>query len=206
MDVVLGPHAYSLAMGLVVPANTRVVGSGAGSTRLTFNVTDVHVGVAFAMAANTTLANFSVVVAETTTKADLVVFDVPRDGFKATGLSIDMRQPYVGTLFNMQGSGFEILRNSAWQTGNCSRSVARVVMMHKAVHGRIAENHFWWRCAAFGADVTDEVVMEDNVYNCTDSGNTSVPGGSFIATYDLYHHPSARFWASSKSSNTPRAA
>jgi hypothetical protein len=57
----------------------------------------------------------------------------------------------------------------------------------------VASNYVEWQCSAFSSDVSDEIIVEDNDFNCTKFGD--VNGGSFIATYDLYHHPSSRRWS-----------
>ena len=50
-----------------------------------------------------------------------------------------------------------------------------------------------WQCSAFSADISDEIILEDNTFNCTKAGD--INGGNFMATYDLYHHPSSRRWS-----------
>ena len=65
--------------------------------------------------------------------------------------------------------------------------------MHAAQQGLIAGNNVEWNCAAWSADISDNVVVEDNSFTCIANG--SVNGGTYIATYDLYRHPSAKWWS-----------
>jgi hypothetical protein len=104
-----------------------------------------------------------------------------------------MLQPNVGMAFQIQGTGFELLNNTLTQSGNCSRSESRVIYMHGSQHGVIAGNDVRWNCAAWSADVSDNVVVEDNRFTCINNG--TIDGGTYIATYDLYHHPSSKWWA-----------
>ena len=117
-------------------------------------------------------------------------------GLAAKRLSVVMLQPNVGMAFQIQGTGFELLNNSLTQSGNCSRSESRVIYMHGSQHGVIAGNDVRWNCAAWSADVSDNVIVEDNRFTCINNG--TIDGGTFIATYDLYHHPSSKWWAVSR--------
>ena len=191
-ELALGEHSYSVASTLKLPAGTTLRGAGASSTQLSFTL--AREAVAIAMAANTSLMNFSIVVEANSTAANAVVVQMGSHGMRVVGLDITMLQNNVGSAFQVHGGrGFEIVENVLRQVGNCSSQEERVIQLDEATHGRIAGNNVQWRCAAFASDVSDEVVLEDNVFNCTESG--AVHSGTYIATYSLYSHASSRQWS-----------
>ena len=148
-------------------------------------------------ASNCSLRDFGVVIDKQTTHHGLVVVDFSGQfGLIATRLHIDMQQPNVGSAFHVQSRGFEIINNTMYQSGNCTRSQSRVIYMHGSDHGVIAGNTVDWNCAAWSADVSDNVIVENNTFACIAKG--PINGGTFIATYDLYHHPSSKWWAVSR--------
>ena len=73
----------------------------------------IHGGAAvFWQGSNTSLADFGVVITEETTHSNLIVVDFSgKVGLVAQRLSIVMLQPNVGTAFQVQSSGFELLNS-----------------------------------------------------------------------------------------------
>ena len=67
--------------------------------------------------------------------------------------------------------------------------------MNLVQHGVIASNIIEWKCAAFGSDISDSVVMEDNTLNCTEESAAALNAGNYISVYNLHSHPSSRFWS-----------
>lgn len=198
--VMLGAKEYAVTDHLLVPQGTSIKGHGADATTLTFTLGAPKRGepaAAFEMSSNTSLSDFTVVIAPETTHNELVVVDFnSKVGLVAQRLSIQMKQANVGMAFQLQATGFELLDNNLTQSGNCSRSQDRVIYLHQAAHGRVAGNRVEWNCAAFSADISDNVVLEDNSFSCIAKG--PIDGGTFIATYDLYRHPSSKWWAVSR--------
>lgn len=198
--VMLGAKEYAVTDHLLVPAGTSIKGHGSDVTVLTFTLAAPKRGepaAAFEMSSNTSLSDFGVVIAPETTHSELVVVDFNgKIGLVAQRLSIVMKQANVGMAFQIQATGFEVLDNNLTQSGNCSRSEARVIYLHQAEHGRVAGNRVQWNCAAFASDISDNVVLEDNSFTCIAEG--PINGGTFLATYDLYRHASSKWWAVSR--------
>ena len=82
-------------------------------------------------------------------------------------------------------------------SGKCNENLGACAHAHVRSHFRagspLARNRVRWNCSAFGSDGSDSVVLEDNAFECT---NTGAIGGTYIADYDLYHHPSSKSMAS----------
>ena len=181
-EVVLGAKQYLITRHLFVPAGTSIKGAGSDATTLSFTLGPPERGepsAAFEMSSNTSLSNFSVVITENTTHAKLVVVDFSggKRGLVASGLSVIMRQTKVGMAFQMESvADFEVRDNNLSQIGACDRTEARVLFMHDSQHGTIAGNHIQWNCAAISADISDNVVVEDNKFECIATG--AINGGT----------------------------
>ena len=194
--VVLGPHLYQLDIPFAVPDRTAIVGAGQGITELAFTVTtsSPRGGAIFEMGNNASLEAFTLNVTAATNRSFLTVVDIGRSGATVSGLRIVLEQASAGPAFQVQARGFELIGNTIEQLGACdARNPARILLMHRASVGRIANNTARWLCAAFGADVSDQIIFEDNVWQSTDLDK--IIGGNYIASYDLYHHASSRLWS-----------
>ena len=198
--VVLGAKQYAVTEHLLVPPGTSIRGAGAAATTITFTLAPPRRGepaAAFEMSSNTSLRDFGVVISPATTHNELVVVDFSgKIGLVAQRLSIVMAQKNVGMAFQLQATGFEVLDNNITQAGACGRSSARSIFLHQAQHGRVAGNVVRWNCNAFASDISDNVVLEDNDFTCIATG--AINSGTYISTYDLYRHPSSKWWAVSR--------
>ncbi len=120
------------------------------------------------------------------------------EAFEARGLTVRLLAPNVGSAFLLDGArGVEIVGNTISQSGACARGAARVFEGHHVERLRIAANNVHWSCAAFGFDISDAVVIEDNTFNGS-AYRVGDPTGNGIWTYDIHgggRRPSSSLWS-----------
>ena len=162
---------------------------------------------ALTVSSDVRLDNFSLVLTEDTTVAQYVAVYMPvgAQRFVVSGMRVEMRQNNVSNAFKIFGSQFVIEHSTVIQSGSClwpgygpdsdktPFQPSVTLRMQNAADGWVHHNLFKWRCSFMDLDVSNRVVMEDNIIQDTEPG--VVPHGNSISNYQYTLHPSSRFWS-----------
>ena len=203
-EVVLGEHTYMLDVELKVPVNTTIRGSGPEKTELTFRLPRGSWR-AMTVQSGVSLRDFTLTLANTNIAGVAALRASGTQGLLASGLVVTLEAPSGIAVDLERVLGFEVVNSTLGQQGTCEPGVGvlPVLRIHASRFGRLAHNTVKWRCMAFGVDVTDDVVMEENSFERLGDGD--VPGGNYISVYDL-HYPSSRYWSIARNTFTRSAA
>jgi hypothetical protein len=153
------------------------------------------------------LLNFSLRVATAYPFMPAIWMQINASGFVAAGLNLSLMQAEVSNVFKIEGYGFELINNTMNQEGGCSPHwdwSSSTIRLHSGRAGRLAYNSILWQCIAYGFDVSDQIIFEDNLVK---TQNLGILDGSSNSAYDTgaadgttwEHHPgqnpSSRFWS-----------